>query len=96
MAERLTSAALKAVRIRAELSAKAIKKLTAPKVTFADSFLFIVLVYSHMNLTKFLEFQDPAKPKVKKRKERSEDKVAQTEIKARAEKEAAKKAKTTA
>lgn len=75
------------------------KKPAAPKVMFADLILLIVLVYSHVNLPNLLGFQDPAKPKLKKRKERAEDKVTHTEkvfAQARAEKEVAKKAKTTA
>ena len=50
-----------------------------------------------MNLANFLGFQDPTKSKAKKRKERTEDKVAQTEkalAKARAGRELANKAKT--
>ena len=51
------------------------KKPAAPKVMFADSFLLIALVYSHVNLANLSGFQDPTKPKAKKRTERAEDKV---------------------
>lgn len=71
-------------------------KPTSPKVIFVDPFhLTVFWSIGWWIFTNFLEFQDPAKPKPKKRNERSKDKVAQSEkalAKARAEKEAAKKA----
>lgn len=97
MVECLTYAAFKAVRIRVELNSKAMKKLAAPKIFFGRPtrcciFWCVCLIFANISW-----FQDPAKPKPKKRTERAEDKVARTVralAKARVEKESTKKAKS--